>query len=257
MESLVKRGKAYSGRREQWKAEPEHELAEREKRTIRTFLKKGLESRLQSIKKPRLIDIGGGTGKISYELASLFSEIVVVEQDTNRVEKLRETAKHVPQLKVWEGDFLKYVPDKKYDVALLCYMLFLMPRDERDRLLHKAISTVSNGWLAIVSNSITPKPGNQVHFRDYMQTRTNIIRGTEYTIEKRLKSWGYPPKIDEVDIIYKKKSMEEMADLISLVLRPEDRHRRQRILAYTRRYLQKPCGYDFCISHEILWARIK
>lgn len=234
----------------------DNELTRKEKRMIAYYLEKGLEARIPDLSKCRFLDIGGGYGEISHFLAPRFAELVVVENDPKRMERICKIYEDTPNLKVVEKDFLEYVPSAKFSAVMLAHILFLMPRHTRDEFLKKAIEiTEPSGYLVVVLNSITPREGNQVHFREYMRTRRNIIRGTSDTVEEKLKSWGYYVEVEKVEISHLKQSPKEMVDLISLVLQPAHRYLRRKIFKYVTTYLQKPEGYNFYSDQEILWTK--
>jgi SAM-dependent methyltransferase len=233
----------------QWQEPIDNELIKKEKSIIAKHLYLGLKSRfsLKEMKEKRIVDIGGGDGQISHKLAPLFSEIVVVEKNPVMMDRICEINFDVPNMKVVGKDFFDYVPQEK----------FPMPRNMRDIFLRKAIEvTKPDGLIIVVVNSTTSKPGNHVHFRDFIGARWNIIQGTQYTIEERLKLWGYPFEKEEVRISHQKQSPEAMAELISLVLPPERRWKSHQIVHYVENELKKPYGYEFYSDQEILWVKI-
>ncbi|MBM3245986.1 MAG: methyltransferase domain-containing protein, partial [Candidatus Omnitrophica bacterium] len=239
--------------------EADNDLERKEKAALLAHLKSGFESRLRETGEisPTLIDIGAGYGMITSGLIPLFSRTIAVEENPYRAGKLREIQQHGFRLEVYEGDFLGYKPKEEFSAALISHVLFLMSRQERDRLINNAIAMIKpGGWLVIVLNSITSRIGNHVHFREYMHTRNNLIRGTLDTVEGRLKRAGYAVTTERLEVLHQRQCPEEMANLISLVLRPQDRARRKKILQYVKTFLKTPQGYEFCSGQEILWVNI-
>jgi lipopolysaccharide/colanic/teichoic acid biosynthesis glycosyltransferase/SAM-dependent methyltransferase len=236
----------------------DNELKQKEKEVIALRLKRGLKSRLGGMKEetPRLLDIGGSSERITHELAPLFSKVVIIEQNPHRIHKICEANEDIPNLMVVQGDFHRHGPKERFSVALCSHVFFLMPRDERNGFLYDTIEVVKpGGWIAIVLNSMETRPGNHVHFREFMGSRKITIKRSD-TVEQVLKNWGCQVEVEKVEISHQRHSAEEMAELIAVALKAEDRERKSKILRYVNDNLKTPDGYEFYSDQEILWVKI-
>ena len=66
-------------------------------------------------KDTKIVEIGGGLGYITRELANHFDDIEVVEFDEELFEILNKKFAHLPNIRLIKGDILEYkIPDKPY-----------------------------------------------------------------------------------------------------------------------------------------------
>ena len=68
-------------------------------------------------KRDLVVDIGAGSGVITFALSKRVSQVIAVEKDPVAAEKLRQNLRNAENVAVFEGDFLEMdLPDGPYKV---------------------------------------------------------------------------------------------------------------------------------------------
>ncbi len=241
--------------------EAKERLQAREKPEIGKRLRKGFEQILRDKKAgpKRLLDIGAGAGEVTTQIASLFDEVWVMEQDPKRINLLK--VKGIKGLRVIGGDFFDSIDalkGKKFDAIVISHSLLFIPFKQRDQFLRDKVLPLigETGRLAIVVNSNVRRPENQVEVRASLMRKHDFIpSGLETNLENKIKEWGYPVTIEPLRIVHEVHSRQEMSSIVAAVLPQEDRNI-QKIDRYvdTHLALAGGKGYKIEIDEDIMWV---
>ncbi len=108
-------------------------------------------------KESTVLDIGCGTGRLSFQLAGHCKKIVGVDLSSKNIEiaKSKLSKMNHPNLSFVHSNGILFNEDLKYDYAILTYVIHEMPELERDQLLSK-LKTKAN--KIIIGDYLTPTP---------------------------------------------------------------------------------------------------
>jgi 2-polyprenyl-3-methyl-5-hydroxy-6-metoxy-1,4-benzoquinol methylase len=110
-------------------------------------------------KESSVVDVGCGTGRLSFKLAEHCNKVVGIDLSSKNIKvansRLRKT--DYKNLYFVHGDGSNFNEDSIFDFAVISYVIHEMPESERSRLLTQIKARVKK---IIISDYLTPTPKN-------------------------------------------------------------------------------------------------